>query len=45
MLGNEQLSIHDNYVSRVYLYDEKWVNKRLSLHDNTVDVITYMKKL
>ena len=45
MLGNEQLSNYDNYVSRVYLYDEKWVNKRLLLHDNDVFVITYIKKM
>ena len=44
MLVNEQLSIHDNHVSRVYLYDEKWVNKRVLPLDNDVDLITYMKK-
>ena len=45
MLVNEQVSIHDNHVSRVYLYDEKWVNKRLLLHDNDVFVITHIKKM
>jgi len=45
MFINENLSFHDNHVLRVYLYLKMWVNKRVQINGNEIDVITYIRKM